>query len=110
MKQYGLLIDYKYCTGCHTCEMACKVEKNLPEGKWGIKLVEIGPWEHENGVWEWNYIPLPTNLCDLCEDRVAEGRLPACVHHCQSLVMEYGPVSDLAAKMTHKHMVLFTPK
>lgn len=20
----GLLIDYKYCTGCHTCEVACQ--------------------------------------------------------------------------------------
>ena len=25
MAQQGLLIDYEFCTGCHTCEMACKV-------------------------------------------------------------------------------------
>lgn len=23
MARYGLLIDYAYCTGCHTCEIAC---------------------------------------------------------------------------------------
>ena len=22
--EYGLLIDYEFCTGCHTCEVACK--------------------------------------------------------------------------------------
>ncbi|MFC1640021.1 4Fe-4S binding protein [Gemmatimonadota bacterium] len=21
--EYGLLIDYEYCTGCHACEVAC---------------------------------------------------------------------------------------
>ena len=32
MSKYALIIDYKYCTGCHSCEMACKVEKNLKIG------------------------------------------------------------------------------
>ena len=41
----ALLIDYEFCTGCHACEMACKVEKGLGEGEWGIKLAEIGPWK-----------------------------------------------------------------
>jgi len=21
--EFGLLIDYEYCTGCHTCQVAC---------------------------------------------------------------------------------------
>ena len=32
MSQHGLLIDYEFCTGCHACEVACKVEKGL-EGR-----------------------------------------------------------------------------
>jgi len=44
MARNGLLIDYEYCTGCHTCEVACKQELDLPVGKWGIKLLEDGPW------------------------------------------------------------------
>lgn len=28
-KSYGLLIDYDYCTGCHSCETACKMELGL---------------------------------------------------------------------------------
>ena len=75
----GLLIDYNFCTGCHSCEMACKVEHGFAEG------------------------------CDLCAERVGEGRLPTCVHHCQGLCMYYGPVEDLARQMTSSHMVLFTP-
>ncbi|RLF04803.1 MAG: oxidoreductase, partial [Thermoprotei archaeon] len=35
MPKYGLLIDYEYCTGCHTCEVACKQEHNLQPDQWG---------------------------------------------------------------------------
>ena len=27
MSQYALLIDYKYCTGCHVCEVSCRKEE-----------------------------------------------------------------------------------
>lgn len=29
MAQYGLLIDNEYCTGCRSCEVACKNENDL---------------------------------------------------------------------------------
>lgn len=108
MALQGLLIDYNFCTGCHSCEMACKVEHGYDEGEWGIKLTQNGPCELGEG-WELDYVPVPTRRCDLCADRVGEGRLPTCVHHCQGLCMSYGPVDELAERMTSPHMVLFTP-
>ena len=44
MSRNGILIDYEYCSNCHTCEVICKMEQNIPEGKWGIKVYEVGPW------------------------------------------------------------------
>lgn len=107
-KQYGLFIDYEYCTGCHTCEMACKVEHNLPKGKWGIKVQAVGPYEIAPGKWDFRYVPVPTALCDLCAERVDEGRWPTCVHHCQASVMEYGTIEELSKRMDGKFKVLFT--
>ena len=107
MTQQGLLIDYEFCTGCHTCEMACKVEKGLKKGEWGIKLAEIGPFKHENNKWEWDYVPMPTQLCDLCAERLEARKVPACVHHCQGLCMYHGPVEELAKKVTKPRMVLW---
>lgn len=108
---YGLLIDYEYCTGCHACEVACMKELNLPLGQYGIKLLTDGARQLPNGKWDLNNIPFPTALCDLCQDRVANGKMPSCVQHCQALVMSYGPVRELAEKMAKKpKMVLFTPK
>ena len=105
---YGLFIDYEYCTGCHSCEMACKTEHNLPTGKWGIKLAQIGPFENEPMEFDFHYVPMPTALCDLCAERVAAGRWPTCVHHCQSQVIEFGKIEDLTKKMNKKFTVLYS--
>lgn len=92
---YGLFIDYGYCTGCHTCEVACKKEHHLEKGQWGIHVLQDGPRQKEDGSWEFTYLPLPTSLCDLCSERVGEGRLPMCVHHCHAGVMEFGELEEL---------------
>jgi Fe-S-cluster-containing dehydrogenase component len=106
----ALLIDYTFCTGCHSCETACRTELGLTVGQWGIKLAEDGP-RKVNGHWDWNYIPVPTGLCDLCEKRVTAGKEPTCVHHCQAKVMYYGPVEEMAKQMadSKRKMVMYTP-
>ena len=111
MEQYGLLIDYEYCTGCQSCEVACKEEHGNPVGKWGIKVLDEGPWEIEPGRMNWNKIPVPTDLCDLCAERAAKGREPSCVHHCLADVMKFGPVEKLVKELSGKpKQVLFVPQ
>jgi Fe-S-cluster-containing dehydrogenase component len=109
MPRNGLLIDYEYCTGCHTCEVACKQEHNYPAGKWGIKVTEY-TLETFNKV-AIDYIPFPTDLCDLCATRTKDGQQPSCVKHCQSSCMVYGPVTELVKTMEKKaKTVIFAPK
>lgn len=111
MPTNGLLIDYDYCTGCFSCEIACKQEHNLPVGKWGIKVLEFGPMEVRRDKYLITYIPYPTDLCDLCENRAKKGKIPSCVQHCQAKVMKYGAVEDLAEDMKKKpKMLLWVPK
>ncbi|MGI6032726.1 MAG: hypothetical protein ACOX69_04850 [Coriobacteriales bacterium] len=113
MTQYGLLIDYEYCSGCQSCEVTCKESHNYPVGKWGIRVLEEGPWEIEDGtgIFDYNYIPVPTDLCDLCKDRTAKGKEPLCVHHCLANVITYGTTEELAKKMAEKNkQVLWAPQ
>ena len=109
---YGLLIDYEYCSGCHACETACKMELDLPRGDFGIHVLIDGPRKNNStNNYEYEHIPVPTSLCNLCEERVAAGKLPTCVHHCQAAVMVYGPIEELAAKAKaagKKNIAIFT--
>jgi Fe-S-cluster-containing dehydrogenase component len=107
---FALLIDYEFCTGCHSCEVACMKELNLPLGQYGIHVLEEGPRQKTDGAWEWNFIPTPTSLCGLCKTRVEQGKLPSCVQHCQAQVISFGPAAELAARLTAKaKQVIFRP-
>jgi anaerobic dimethyl sulfoxide reductase subunit B (iron-sulfur subunit) len=117
MVEYALLIDYEYCTGCQACEIACKAEHDFPMGKWGIRVLEDGPWaldgsgDKDSREWNWNKIPVPSRLCDLCAQRVQAGKKPSCVHHCLADVMRFGTVQEMAALMAEKpFQVMFVPK
>ncbi|MGI6217351.1 MAG: hypothetical protein ACOYIK_07035 [Coriobacteriales bacterium] len=107
MAKYGLLIDYEFCTGCQSCEVACKEEHGFPVGKWGIRVLDDGPWQKcddsdQGKNFNWNKIPVPTDLCDGCADRVAKGKEPTCMHHCLANVITFGTLSELAERLEEK--------
>lgn len=104
---YGLLIDYEFCSGCQSCEIACKEEHDFPVGKWGIRVFDDGPWQKDDSSdagknFNWNKIPIPTDLCDGCEKRVARGKMPTCMHHCLANVITFGPLDELASSLAEK--------
>jgi Fe-S-cluster-containing dehydrogenase component len=107
MARYALLIDYDFCTGCHSCEVACQQEHQYPVGTNGIVVKE---YEYEaGGRVRIDYLPFFTNHCDLCKDRRQRKELPACVKHCQSACMEFGTTKALSAKMGERNrLVLYT--
>ena len=106
----GLLIDYEFCSGCQSCEVACKKEHGFGVGTWGIRVLDEGPWEVDEKTMNWNKIPTPTSLCDLCAERTSQGKIPTCVHHCLAGVMKYGPIDELVKEMDRKpNQVLFVP-
>ena len=111
MSKIALLIDYGWCSGCHSCELACRNELELGVGEWGIKILEDGPRLLKDGTYEWNYVPVPTSLCNGCAQRVSEGRAPACVQTCQGKVMYYGTPQEMASKMEEigQKAVIFLP-
>ncbi|MEG1560956.1 MAG: oxidoreductase [Raoultibacter sp.] len=103
-----ILVDYEYCTGCHTCEVACQQEHGFEAEEFGIKLMQIGPDQIDERHWQYEFIPVPTDRCDRCSGRVAEGKKPTCVHHCQAGCLSFGSLEDLAEKLEKKKVVLFT--
>jgi Fe-S-cluster-containing dehydrogenase component len=107
--EYGLLIDYEYCTGCYACQVACAQEHHHPAGRGGIRVQEIVE-ALPNDQTYLAYIPFPTELCVLCPARTRKGQQPACVQHCMAACMKYGRIEDLAKEMTKPRMVLWAPR
>lgn len=95
MEKFGILVDWDWCTGCHTCEVACQMEHGFPVGQTGVKIVQIGPWEYGDEKWQFDYAPIFTDQCNLCSERRALGKEPTCVQHCQSQCLKFGPLESL---------------
>ena len=108
--EYGLLIDYEYCTGCRACEVACSQEYKRPAGMAGIQVIEVIQRLPQDKAYL-AYLPFPTELCMLCRPRTRKGLQPACVQHCMAACMTYGRIEDLAKEMgTKPRMVLWSPR
>ena len=73
--KYGVVSwDANLCVGCRYCQMACAF--NIPKFQWSKaapKLVK----------------------CELCKDRLAEGKQPACTEVCPRKAVIFGPYDAL---------------
>ena len=98
----GILVDYHWCCGCHTCEVACKQEHSFGETELpGVKVFQLGPDDMAgrlNVYWH----PVFTDNCDLCAELTKRGERPACVKHCMTRCLEYGDVRKLAETASGK--------
>ena len=109
-KDLAMIIDYKYCTGCFGCELSCRNEKGFSLDEFGIKVVEQKPVKME-GKWLWNFLPIPSFLCDCCADRVEAGEVPPCQLQCLAKCIEVVPLEDSNKRMAElgNTVVCFRP-
>jgi anaerobic dimethyl sulfoxide reductase subunit B (iron-sulfur subunit) len=109
----GLVFDIEYCTGCNSCNIACKQEHGYDAGTFGINVTEhIYPGR--GGKVQIDFVPFPTTLCDMCAARLANGDddVPACVRNCQGKCIEFGDLQALtqAAKTMKRPIIAINNK
>ena len=56
-----------------------------------------------------DYVPYVTDMCNFCLSRVADGRRPSCVKHCQSQCISFGTIEEVVeeAKNAKKPILYF---
>ncbi|WP_172135617.1 4Fe-4S dicluster domain-containing protein [Adlercreutzia sp. ZJ473] len=103
-----IVVDYEFCSGCHSCEIACQQEHGLGPDKFGIKLTQIGPDQLSETRWQYEFLPIPTDRCDRCAERQAAGKLPTCVQHCQAGCLYIGAQEEFTELMRKQKVVMFS--
>ena len=105
MKNHAMLIDVHYCTGCHSCEVACQQENGYEAKEFGIIVTEH-IYKKKDGL-TIDYVPFMTDSCNFCMERVADGGKPSCVKHCQARCMSFGTIEEITeeAKSSIKGMI-----
>lgn len=107
MRKY-LAIDYEYCSGCHTCEIACQQEHGFMPDQYGIELKQIGPDQITDRHWQFEFVPVPTERCDKCSHRQSFGKVPTCVQHCQAGCIYFGTLEELGERIDKKKVAIFS--
>ncbi len=84
MIQYGFYFDSSRCTGCKTCELACKDYNDLGTDILFRRVYDYegGSWiQEENGAWTSTaFVYHVSNSCNHCDS-------PACVENCPTGAM-----------------------
>jgi len=78
MTRLAFFFDSSACSGCKTCQMACKDKNDLPVGQVWRRIYEVtgGGWKKEGVTWRQDVFAYNLSMsCNHCED-------PICAKHC----------------------------
>jgi len=83
VNQYAFFVDSDACSGCKTCQVACKDANGLAAGVLWRKVIEVagGGWTRKNGLWISTVAAYNlSSACVHCLEPVWRAGLPDPVH------------------------------
>jgi len=93
-----VIVDKDKCMGCKYCIMACPYGARYSVDHWESYFPDglpLSPYEEfSKKAWEEKSGVGVATKCDFCQDRVAEGRDPACVEACPANARTFGDLDD----------------
>jgi Fe-S-cluster-containing dehydrogenase component len=101
--------------------MACKIGNGLGDDEWRQTVRTLGSGkgiDRPAGIWpdlHMGWMPVYSNDCVLCPERIKGGELPYCIYNCPTEALVFGdadnPDSDISAEiksLTEKGYKLFS--
>ena len=79
MKRLAFYFDSGMCSGCKTCQVACKDKNDLPLGVNWRRVYEVtgGDWIQKNSAWISDVYAYNVSLsCNHCEDPICQKNCP----------------------------------
>lgn len=91
----GFYFDATACTGCRTCQVACKDAHNLPVGtNYRVVRTFVTGSGYTPSLY---HVSMPVAGCDLCKGALGGCDHMACVTSCPQRVIEFGDLDELRA-------------
>jgi len=103
-----MLVDLQRCSGCWTCAAACKVGNGLADKEWWLTVKTLGNGEgidRPSGIWpdlRMSWMPIYTDKCLFCAERLAEDKEPYCSYSCPAKAITFGDIDDENSEVSTK--------
>lgn len=103
----GVLLNAERCTGCYSCQSACREANQVPfEEKW-LEVVRRKPVMIDGELSLYHLIAPPLDKCASC---VEHENPPLCVRVCMATSLFVAPVEKLLPMLKNKgKWVLYAP-
>lgn len=95
-----MFVDLERCIECWTCAMACKMCRDLPDGKHRVTVRTNGSGagiDRLQGVYpnfRMSWQPIYQKFCTWCAERLAEGLMPMCEYDYPTEALAFGDDAD----------------
>ena len=103
----SVLVDLDRCTGCYSCQVACRQTNGYSYDEKWMKVIRQTP-EPIDGKLRLFHLPVPLAL-DKCAECIQREAPPLCAKVCLANALFVGPLEELAPMLHKKHAVLFSP-
>ena len=106
-KPVGMLVLLDHCTGCYSCQTACREANRFSYDEKWLEVVRRDP-VLVDGKLRMYHLLAPS--LDKCADCVGEDGTPLCVKACMGKCLFVAPVEKLLPLLAkHEKCLLYTP-
>jgi len=94
-----ILVNQEKCLGCRACMVACPYEARQFVWEKRYYYHNCGPTPFET-IKQANYAEGTTVKCTFCDNRLKDGKQPACVETCPGNARYFGDLDDLESEVS----------
>jgi Fe-S-cluster-containing dehydrogenase component len=106
-KPIGMLLDAERCTGCYSCQSACREVNQVPfDEKW-LEVVRRKPVKVDGDLTLYHLL---APVLEKCAECVKHENPPLCMRVCMASCLYVAPLEELLPKLKEKgKWVLYAP-
>ncbi len=103
-KPIGMLLDYEMCSGCYTCQTACRETNHYGYDEQWMQVIRRDPYFVDGKLRMYHLVAPSLDKCAQCYENDPD---TLCTKTCSSAALFVGPVDELISEMQGRNAALF---